>query len=160
MNAKVRAIYFKELVDTMRDRRTIFATAIIPILIYPLMTLGMAEVLQMAKAKLDSEEFPVAVLIHTEPVVKRIHEIALETPEPLKGLQSPVPEKKPKTPVNDLAKATSPIQDEEPADAPLDTFQKTKFVFKEMTLDDAHKALATGAVRAIFWCPNRSKFKS
>ena len=41
--AKVRTIYAKELRETLRDRRTIFAALVFPILLYPLLMLGMAQ---------------------------------------------------------------------------------------------------------------------
>jgi sodium transport system permease protein len=40
---KVRTIYAKELRETLRDRRTIFAALVFPMLLYPLLMLGMAQ---------------------------------------------------------------------------------------------------------------------
>ncbi|MEI6232256.1 MAG: ABC transporter permease subunit/CPBP intramembrane protease [Planctomycetota bacterium] len=162
MNAKIRAIYIKELTDALRDRRTLFATAIIPLLIYPLMTLGMAEVAQMAKAKLDREDFPVAVLPGTQASVERVLSRARATNEPLRGL--PVPEiKTDKPPPKKKESATpktkdaspSPVTDEDDSedDVTLDTFQKTQFSFREMPLEEARKALAAGTIRAVLSLP-------
>ena len=164
MNAKVRTIFAKELVDMLRDRRTLFATAIIPLFIYPLMTLGMVEVTQMAKAKLDRDEFPVAVLPGTQASVEHILKIARETPEPLKGIPvpeapaEPKPEKKaaPKKGQPDADQKTPAPSDDDDAESdvvPLDSFQKTQFSFREMTSDEARKALADGRIRALLILP-------
>ena len=161
MNAKVRAIYRKELTDMLRDRRTIFATAIIPLLLYPLLTLGVVEVSLMAKAKLDSEEFPIAVLPGTKAQVELILKIARETPEPVKGLLAPetIPEKKhaPKKTVpiqtNSVQPAQTDIDDDDSDTVPSDTFTKTQFVFRDMSLADARSALADGTVRAVLILP-------
>src|SRR6185369_2130596 len=40
---KVRTIYVKELRETLRDRRTVFAALVFPILLYPLMMVGVAQ---------------------------------------------------------------------------------------------------------------------
>ena len=40
----VRVIWLRELKDQLRDRRTLFMIAVLPILLYPLLGLGMAEV--------------------------------------------------------------------------------------------------------------------
>ncbi len=164
MNAKVRTIFAKELVDMLRDRRTLFATAIIPIFIYPLLTLGMAEVTQMAKAKLDRDEFPVAVLPGTQKMAEHILKIARGTPEPLKGIPppetpaEPKPEKKaaPEKSQPDAAKKPplpSDDDDDESDDVPLDSFQKTQFSFREMTPGEARKALSDGRIRALLILP-------
>ena len=164
MNVKVRAIFAKELVDMLRDRRTLFATAIIPIFIYPLLTLGMAEVTQMAKAKLDRDEFPVAVLPGTQQTAEHLLKIARETPEPLKGIPppekpaEPKPEKKaaPKKGQPDTDQKTPAPSDEDDDESdvvPLDSFQKTQFTFREMTLDEARKALSDGRIRALLILP-------
>src|SRR4051812_21402937 len=61
MSPKVRAVYFKELRDAMRDRRTVFASLVVPLVLYPCMLLGVAEVSQLAKARMEKESYPVAI---------------------------------------------------------------------------------------------------
>ncbi len=166
MNAKVRAIYGKELRDLIRDRRTLFATAIIPIFIYPLLTLGMAEVSQMTKAKLDREEFSVAVLPGTSVLVEHIHKIARETPVPTVGIPAPEmpdarkpvkkaePKKSGTAPLNgDASAPKSEDSGDDPDDVSTDTFKTTQFSFHEMSADAAREALAAGKIRAILILP-------
>src|SRR6185295_11583914 len=150
MNVKVRAIYYKELRDMLRDRRTIFASVVIPIMLYPLLTLGMAEVMMMAKAKLDREEFPVAVLPGTLSTVEKIRKVALETPEPVKGLPLPEDSKKSDPPKTVPADTTT-----NPKEMPEfeDPFKSTKFVFKELSIDAAQTDLKAGKIRAILILP-------
>ncbi|MFH0938999.1 MAG: ABC transporter permease subunit/CPBP intramembrane protease [Planctomycetota bacterium] len=58
---KIRAVYVKELRDALRDRRTLLASVVVPILLYPIMLLGLTEVALSAKAKLDREVYTVAI---------------------------------------------------------------------------------------------------
>ena len=37
---RIRTIYWKELIDIMRDRRTLIAMIVVPIVLYPLLMLG------------------------------------------------------------------------------------------------------------------------
>ena len=178
MNRKVRTVFYKELRDMLRDRRTIFAMAVIPVLLYPLMTIATAEVTQLAKAKLDRETFSIAIRPGTKAVVERILKLALEAPEPLKGLPAPVkksvlppPVAQKKAPeetsVKDLVTdqkseldkpgvlkvdAAKQSADDE-IDDKDDTLKTTKFDFKEMTAEAAAAALTGGTVRAIFVVP-------
>src|SRR5687768_10935712 len=39
----IRLIWFRELRDQLRDRRTVFMIAVLPVLLYPLAGLGMAQ---------------------------------------------------------------------------------------------------------------------
>ena len=37
---RIRTIYVKELIDILRDRRTLIAMIVVPIVLYPLLMLG------------------------------------------------------------------------------------------------------------------------
>ncbi|HLX62429.1 MAG TPA: ABC transporter permease subunit/CPBP intramembrane protease [Planctomycetota bacterium] len=144
MNVKVRAIYAKELRDMLRDRRTIFASIIIPLVLYPLLILGTAEVAQMAKAKLEREELTVAVLPDTKKIAEKIHAIALDAYDPVHGI--PPPEKK----EGEDAKGA---EADEKLFMPKDSFKTAKVIFNEMTLEAARADLAAGKIRAILVLP-------
>src|SRR6185295_12675410 len=45
----VKLIYLRELRDQMRDRRTLFTIAVLPLLLYPLMGMGLLQVQQFRK---------------------------------------------------------------------------------------------------------------
>ncbi|MFQ5491417.1 MAG: ABC transporter permease subunit/CPBP intramembrane protease [Phycisphaerae bacterium] len=54
---RIKAIYFKELVDIMRDRRTLIAMIVVPIVLYPLLMLGSIQAVTMQHRDLQDEEF-------------------------------------------------------------------------------------------------------
>ena len=45
----VRLIFLKEVRDTLRDRRTLFISIILPILLYPLLMIGFSQVMLARK---------------------------------------------------------------------------------------------------------------
>lgn len=51
----------KELIESLRDRRTLFVAMILPVLIYPIVTLGLGPVISMQKRKLAETTQRVAV---------------------------------------------------------------------------------------------------
>lgn len=59
--SKVSAVFVKECRDVFRDKRTLFATIALPVLMWPLMTLLMTELLQYTQGKAQSETYAVAV---------------------------------------------------------------------------------------------------
>lgn len=142
MNAKVRTIYFKEMRDMLRDRRTVFAAVVIPLIIYPLLTLGMAEVTQYAQAKLEREEYSVAVLPGTKALIEKVISVARDTPTPEKGVPAPPKDK-----------AETEDDDDMPLLAPKDPLKNARFVFREMVPDAARRELAEGKLRAILNVP-------
>ncbi|MCH8251682.1 MAG: CPBP family intramembrane metalloprotease [Planctomycetes bacterium] len=58
----VRTIYAKELVDILRDRRTLIAMVLVPIVLYPLLMLGSVQALSYTVRELRSERFIIGVL--------------------------------------------------------------------------------------------------
>jgi len=132
VSPKIRAVYFKELRDCLRDRRTVFATVVIPLVLYPVMLLGMAEVTQMAQTKLEHEHHLIAIPVNT----KSFFENTLnnlpseEKAEEVTNLPSGA-----KTTIKKMVGEKAPVI------TPLD--------YVEMTPDAAESALAGGTVRAI-----------
>ncbi|MBI3831749.1 MAG: CPBP family intramembrane metalloprotease [Planctomycetes bacterium] len=59
---KIRAIFVKELRDSLRDRRTVFANFVIPLLLYPVMLLLVSEATQVAIANRQHDHYRVAVV--------------------------------------------------------------------------------------------------
>jgi sodium transport system permease protein len=57
----VRLVAEKELLEALRDRRTLFVALILPVLLYPLMMLGLGPLVSRQRQKLMEEAQPVAV---------------------------------------------------------------------------------------------------
>jgi len=128
MPPKVRAVFVKELRDALRDRRTIFAVVVVPLVWYPLVLLGIGEVAQMAKGKLEREVYDVAV----PQGMRAFFDKLARVPEEASAPSGP----------RDEAAADNG----EPRKAPaLD--------FKEMAPADAEKALAASSIRAAVSLP-------
>ena len=64
--SRINTIWRKELLDTLRDRRTLIAMILVPIVLYPAMILGSLQGFELQVSKLQQEEYTVAVL--AEPV--------------------------------------------------------------------------------------------
>ncbi len=52
---KVKIIYFKEILETLRDRRTLISTILIPIILFPVLMFGMGAVVVMMMKKTEAE---------------------------------------------------------------------------------------------------------
>lgn len=59
---QVRTIYFKEMRDILRDRRTLFVMIVLPILLYPLLMIGVLQVSMLQTKKLQESQAQVAVI--------------------------------------------------------------------------------------------------
>ena len=150
MPPKVRAVYFKELRDCLRDRRTIFASVIVPILLYPVMLIGVAQVAQVARAKMDREKFVVAIPDHMFDFFNKLSQSALETLESADDpdleiinddlTEAPARSEKLKAP------STSAMD-------PSNAGPTIPLLFVEMSASQAMKELASGAVRAVVSMP-------
>ena len=132
MSPKIRAVYFKELRDALRDRRTVFATVVIPLVLYPVMLLGLTEVTQMAQTKLEREHHLIAIPANTksffEDTLNKLP--AEEKAEETTNLPSGA-----KTTIKKVIGEKKPV------------INALEYV--EMPLDASEKALAAGTVRAI-----------
>lgn len=131
MSPKIRAVFFKELRDSLRDRRTVFATVVIPLVLYPVMLLLTAEVTQMAQAKLEKEIHTIAIPVGTtEFFEKKLGSLPAEE-ESSDNVDS-----------RDGAKALKSM-------TPGPKAVKATLTYAEMSPEAADKALTAGAVRAI-----------
>ncbi|MFQ5591307.1 MAG: ABC transporter permease subunit/CPBP intramembrane protease [Phycisphaerae bacterium] len=59
---RIRTIYAKELIDILRDRRTLVAMIVIPLVLYPLLVLGSIQVLSYQTDSLEVEGFVIGVV--------------------------------------------------------------------------------------------------
>lgn len=59
---KVKIIYFKEITEALRDRRTLISTILIPILLFPIVTFGLGAVIARMMEKTEAEATKVAVI--------------------------------------------------------------------------------------------------
>ncbi|RME37843.1 MAG: ABC transporter permease, partial [Planctomycetota bacterium] len=62
----VRTIYRKELVDILRDRRTLIAMIVVPIVLYPLLMLGSIQAVSFQTEKIGDETVLIGVLNETQ----------------------------------------------------------------------------------------------
>src|SRR2546430_16476519 len=62
---RVGIIYRKELIDALRDRRTIISTIVLPILMFPLLTLGFGFVAGKSMKKVEREGSTIILLGET-----------------------------------------------------------------------------------------------
>lgn len=58
---RVRTIYVKELKDILRDRRTLVAMILVPIVLYPLLMLGSVQAISYQAGSLEDEAFVIGV---------------------------------------------------------------------------------------------------
>ena len=59
---KVKIIYFKEMLETLRDRRTLISTILIPIILFPILMFGMGAVVVTMMRKTEAEATKIAVV--------------------------------------------------------------------------------------------------
>lgn len=59
---KVKIIYFKEMLETLRDRRTLISTILIPIILFPVLMFGMSAVVVTMMRKTEAEATRIAVI--------------------------------------------------------------------------------------------------
>jgi sodium transport system permease protein len=59
---KVKIIYFKEMLETLRDRRTLISTILVPIILFPILMFGMSTVVVVMMKKTQAEATRVAVI--------------------------------------------------------------------------------------------------
>jgi sodium transport system permease protein len=58
---KIFTIYKKELLDLLRDRRTVITSFVIPIILYPLIMIGFSSMMTRQELKLDQQEMVIYV---------------------------------------------------------------------------------------------------
>ena len=129
--SKVRAICVKELRESLRDRRTVFANLIIPVLLYPVMMFVLSSAVEVARAKREGDRYRIAI----EPPEEAAFFTYLASREPGPA-ESPTPGKPaPDRPV--------PGEDE-PAPAPRLSFE---------AVPDAENALKNRRIQALVRLP-------
>jgi len=62
LRRRVQTIYKKELIDILRDRRTLIAMIVVPIVLYPLLMLGSVQAVSFQGDTLEREKFLVGVV--------------------------------------------------------------------------------------------------
>ena len=58
---RIRTIYVKELIDILRDRRTLIAMIVVPIVLYPLLMLGSVQAVSYQKEAMEQEALVIGV---------------------------------------------------------------------------------------------------
>ncbi len=59
---RIRTVYQKELIDILRDRRTLIAMIVVPIVLYPLLMVGSLQAVSIQAASLDEEKYTIGVV--------------------------------------------------------------------------------------------------
>ena len=59
---RINTIWRKELVDTLRDRRTLIAMILVPLVLYPAMMLGSLQGFELQVSRLKQEEYRIGVI--------------------------------------------------------------------------------------------------
>ncbi|NUQ50344.1 MAG: hypothetical protein HUU27_10570, partial [Phycisphaerae bacterium] len=59
--SRINTIWRKELIDLLRDRRTVIAMVLVPMVLYPALMLGSLQALEVQQALLGTEVYNVAV---------------------------------------------------------------------------------------------------
>ena len=56
----VKAIFKKEMIDILRDKRTLFMGIILPLILYPVLMLIMTQIMTMSISSIESEDINIA----------------------------------------------------------------------------------------------------
>ncbi len=59
--SRINTIWRKELIDTLRDRRTVIAMVLVPMVLYPALMLGSLQAFELQASRLERSEFVIAV---------------------------------------------------------------------------------------------------
>jgi len=72
--SKIKTIFFKEILDTIRDRRTLLITIVIPVLLYPGLLIFMNELATSQQAKMEKKTIKIAMINvpMDSPLIKRL----------------------------------------------------------------------------------------
>ena len=63
MNVRqVKLVYFKELKDILRDKRTLRLMILVPVVLYPLMSIGVSSLMMSMIKKQEGKAAPILVL--------------------------------------------------------------------------------------------------
>ncbi len=63
---RIRTIYQKELLDILRDRRTLIAMIVVPIVLYPLLMVGSLQAVTIQESSLNKEKYIIGVVGHKQ----------------------------------------------------------------------------------------------
>lgn len=59
-NKIVKQIFKKEILDILRDKKTIFMMIILPIILYPILMVGMTQVMSMSMNSMEKKNINIA----------------------------------------------------------------------------------------------------
>ncbi len=79
----VLLVFKKEMRDTLRDRRTLFVSLVLPIVLYPLLMIGLSQVMMAADLKIRSRPQNVAVAGAEDAATQRVRKAVSEGAGPL-----------------------------------------------------------------------------
>jgi len=85
---KIKTIYLKELKETLRDRRTVFAAIVLPLLLYPLLMLVVTQAATILRQKIQEKQVVAAITGQAD--AQRLAEL-LSTEERINLVSSPDP---------------------------------------------------------------------
>lgn len=81
----VRTIFLKELRDILRDRRTLFMMIVLPLLLYPIMLIGFAQITALQMAKIAQKKSRIVVIGreyggHLTTMLDTLSNVSIEAP--------------------------------------------------------------------------------
>ncbi|MGB0714701.1 MAG: ABC transporter permease subunit/CPBP intramembrane protease [Phycisphaerae bacterium] len=90
MPRRIRTVYFKELIDILRDHRTLVAMIVVPIVLYPLLMLGSIQAVSFQAEALDREPLLIGTVGKEQQklLARLIEEDARFTPAPTRPLRN------------------------------------------------------------------------
>ena len=65
---KILTVYKKELLDLLRDRRTVITSFVIPVILYPLIMIGFSSMMARQEMKLDQQEMVIYIQDNIEDI--------------------------------------------------------------------------------------------
>ncbi|MGD0089683.1 MAG: ABC transporter permease subunit/CPBP intramembrane protease [Planctomycetota bacterium] len=145
MSPKIRAVLVKELRDLLRDRRTIFAAVVVPLLLWPVMMLGMSEVAQLAQARIEHEVYTVAIppgMTEFFDIISKLPDTQQGDAAPASALEEDLGRPVPKPRARDAFQVPAQGKSSAPA-----------LAFRALDSADAEKALAAGEIQAAVSVP-------
>ncbi len=101
---RISTVYWKELTDILRDRRTLIAMVVVPIVLYPLLMLGSVQAISYQSASLDEEQFIIGTA--SEPQMRLLQTLIRQDESILNAKRATQPEDSAK----DDAPSPTPLQ--------------------------------------------------
>ncbi len=78
----ILTLYKREMLDILRDKKTVFMNVFVPIVLIPLITIGAAQVMMSVQSSLDSQDYNIS-LVGSEEATSELEQV-IENTNPTK----------------------------------------------------------------------------